>query len=157
MSDGGPDSDADSDPTPDHVRVHYGMSGSVPLQLFEFVFEPAGCYVLDCGAFTPLFGLAAGRHTRRALTLDRAYDDHGLDGLLAHADTVTWLSDGVIERIAVSTGGRFTRPKLTIETHDDAPSRSVRLHDVDAQALHDALADLLGDVRLDYTARPGPL
>jgi hypothetical protein len=136
------------------VRVHYGMSGSVPLQLFVFVFEPAGCYVLDCGAFTPLFGLATGKHTTRALALDRVYEDDGLDGLLACADTVTWLSDEAIERVVVSDGGLFTRPKLTIETRGDAPSRSVRLHDVDTSALHDALVDLVGDARLEYTARP---
>jgi hypothetical protein len=147
----------DAKPGPGHVRVHYGMSGSVPLQLFEFVFEPAGCYVLDCGAFTPLFGLAAGKHTRRARALDRAYDEHGLDGLLVAADTVTWLSGDAIERVAVSDSGRFARPKLTIETRGDAPSYSARLHDVDASALHDALADLVGDARVDDTTRTGLL
>jgi hypothetical protein len=148
---------SETEPGTDHVRVHYGMCGSVPLQLFEFVFEAGGCYVLDCGAFTPLFGLAAGRHTQRARALDRVYDDHGLDGLLAAADTVTWLSGDAIERVVVSDGGRFTRPTLSVETRGDAPSRSVRLHDVDAAALHGALADLVGDARVDYTTRTGLL
>jgi hypothetical protein len=148
---------SDAEPGSGHVRVHYGMCGSVPLQLFEFVFEPAGCYVLDCGAFTPLFGLAAGKHTRRARTLDRVYDEHGLAGLLATADTVTWLSGDAIERVAISGAGRFTRPKLTIETRGDTPSYSARLHDVDASVLHGALADLVGDVRVDDTTRTGLL
>lgn len=130
------------------------MSGSVPLQLFEFVFEARGCYVLDCGAFTPLFGLAAGGHTRRAEALDGAYDEHGLEGLLAVADTVTWLSWEDVDRVVVSDGGWLTRPTLAVETRTDAPSRRVRLHDVDGSAVADALATFLEDVgdpvRLDH-------
>lgn len=133
-----------------HVRVHYGMAGSVPLQLFEFVFEPAGCYVLDCGAFTPLFGLTMGKHTRRATALDTVYDHHGLDGLLAVADTTTWLSWETVKRVGVHDGGRFTRPKLTLETRGDAPSQRVRLHGVDVSDLYESLRALAGDsTRLD--------
>lgn len=142
--------------TTDHVRVHYGMSGSVPLQLFDFVFEPTGCYVLDCGAFTPLFDLAVGRHTRRAAALDAVYDEHGVDGLLASADSVTWLSTAVIERVVLHDGGRFARPKLAVETRDGAPARTVRLHEVDASTVRDALAPLLGGaVRVDLVAGAG--
>lgn len=129
------------------------MSGSVPLQLFDFVFEPAGCYVLDCGAFTPLFGLARGKHTRRAAALDARYDDDGVAGLLAVADTVTWLAWESVHRVVLHDAGWLTRPKLVIETRDDAPSRSVRLHGVDVESVFEALTDVVtGGVRLDRVA-----
>lgn len=133
----------DADPT--HVRLHYGLSGSVPLQLFEFVFEPAGCYVLDCGAFTPLFGLARGKHTERAAALQTAYETRGLDGLLAVADSVTWLPWERVERLTLYTGGWLARPKLTVETGGEISVRPVRLHGVDVQHSYDALSKLVGD------------
>lgn len=145
-----------TDPSNSPVRVHYGMSGSVPLQLYEFVFEPAGCYVLDCGAFTPLFGLTTGRHTRRAAALDEVYDEQGLDGLLAVADTTTWLAWATVARVTLHDGGRFTRPKLTVETRGEAPSRTVRLHGVDAAALADSLRAVVGDsVQFDHVESTG--
>jgi hypothetical protein len=132
------------------------MAGSVPLQLFEFVFEPQGCYVLDCGAFTPLFGLSFGKHTRRAAALDQVYDDHGVVGLLAVADTTTWLAWERIDRVVVSDRGRFTRPKLAIETRGDAPSWSVRLHDVDTAGLAESLRAVVGEsTRLDHVDSTG--
>ena len=147
---------ADEDGDAAHVRVHYGMSGSVPLQLFEFVFEPAGCYVLDCGAFTPLFGLSSGKHTRRAAAVDAVYDDHGLDGLLACADTVQWLSVRTIDRVTLHDGGLVARPKLTIETRGDAPDRAVRLHGADVDAVADALDALVdGAVRVERVEGSG--
>jgi hypothetical protein len=161
MSDPAPardDRDSSPGPDPDHVRVHYGMTGSVPLRLFEFVFEPAGCYLLDCGAFTPLFGLASGGHRRRAAALDAAYADHGVDGLLASADTVTWLSVDRIERVTLHDGGWVARPKLSVATTGDAPARSVRLHGVDVDALADALGTLAGDgLRIDRASGAGLL
>jgi hypothetical protein len=134
-----------------HVRVHYGLSGSVPLQLFDFVFEAGGCYVLDCGAFTPLFGLARGKHTERAAALDGVYDAHGVEGLLGVADSVTWLPWESVSRVALYTGGWFARPKLAIETAVDHAVRPVRLHGVDVQGTYDALVALVDDrVRLDW-------
>lgn len=149
-------SDPEIEPHTTHVRVHYGMAGSVPLQLFEFVFEPAGCYVLDCGAFTPLFGLSMGKHARRAAALDEVYETSGVDGLLAVADTTTWLSWAAIDRVVVHDGGWFTRPKLTLETRGDAPSRRVRLHGVDVPDLYESLKTTVGDsTRLDRVEGSG--
>ena len=128
---------------PSHVRVHYGLSGSVPLQLFEFVFEPGGCYVFDCGAFTPLFGLARGKHTERAAALDAVYDSHGVDGLLGVADSVTWVSAEEIERITLYTGGWLGRPKLSVQTTGEPSVRPVRIHGVDVERVSDGLETLL--------------
>jgi hypothetical protein len=144
-------------PESDHLRVHYGMSGSVPLRLFEFVFEPAGCYVLDCGGFTPMFDLARGRHTRRAAHVDAVYHDHGLAGLLASADTVTWFAWERVERVVLHDGGRFTRPKLRVVTGAETPSPSVRLHDVDVAALSTALERFEERVRVERSAGAGLL
>jgi hypothetical protein len=136
------------------VRVHYGMAGSVPLQLFEFVFEPTGCYVLDCGAFTPLFDLSRGKHTRRAAALDDVYDEHGLDGLLAVADTTTWLPWETVDCVTLNDGSRFTRPKLSVQTRGDAPVWSVRLHGVDTTALADGIAGVVdGATRFEHVER----
>jgi hypothetical protein len=132
-----------TDTDPSHVRVHYGLSGSVPLQLFEFVFEPGGCYVLDCGAFTPLFGLARGKHTERAAALDAVYDTHGVDGLVGVADSVTWVSVAGIERVRLYTGGWLGRPKLALQTTGELSVRPVRLHGVDVERVSDALEALL--------------
>ena len=126
------------------VRVHYGMTGSVPLTLVEFVFEPAGCYVLDCGSFTPLFGLTMGKHTRRAAAVDAVYREDGVGGLLAGANTVTWYAWDAVESIVLHDGGRFTRPKLTLQTRDDVPERAVRLHDVEVSSVYESLAELAG-------------
>ncbi len=146
-----------ADADKEHLRIHYGMSGSVPLHLLEFVFEPAGCYVLDCGGFTPLFDLTRGRHTRRAAQINAVYRDHGLQGVLASADTVTWLAWESVERVVLHDGGRLTRPKLRLVTVEGVPSSSVRLHDVEVDALSTALARFEGRVRVDRVAGAGLL
>lgn len=125
------------------VRVHYGMTGSVPLTLVEFVFEPAGCYVLDCGSFTPLFGLTMGKHTRRAAAVDAAYREDGVDGLLAGANTVSWYAWDAVESVALHDGGRFTRPKLTVQPRDGLPECAVRLHGVEVASVYEALTELV--------------
>lgn len=151
MTDASDPDDAEND----HLRIHYGMSGSVPLRLFEFVFEPAGCYVFDCGGFTPMFDLARGRHTRRAARVDAVYRDDGLAGLLALADTVTWLSWETVERVVLYDGGRFTRPKLQILTGGETPSTSVRLHDVDVESLSASLERVETRVRVERVEGAG--
>ncbi|SHH35928.1 hypothetical protein [Halobaculum gomorrense] len=139
-----PDSDAGTDGSPDaaapdgapemesgievDVHVHFGMTGSFPLQLAELFFASDGVHLAEYGLITPLFGLGAKKHKREATAMRDLFDRYGVDEVLARSRSVTWLSYDSIERVVVNDGGRLGNPRVGVYAVDGT-NNAYRIHD----------------------------
>jgi hypothetical protein len=109
-------------------HIHFGMSGSFPLQLADLFVADDGLYIAEYAYIMPLFGLGTRKHHREANAMQEVYDVHGLDEVLLQADQVMWHSHENVEQIDVYDGGRLGRPKISVHPVV-GQSHVYRLHD----------------------------
>ncbi|WP_248896958.1 hypothetical protein [Haloplanus halobius] len=142
--------------------IHFGMAGSFPLRLADLFFANDGLHIVEYSYITPMFGLGAKKHRREAKAMQSVYDVHGLDEVLLQGDSVYWYNYDAIDRVVLSRGGSFSRPKLTVyPAAESAVSHAYRLHELDdadalASSLHDIAADRSFEVRVESGARFRP-
>lgn len=110
------------------AHIHFGMTGSFPLQIAELFFADDGLYIAEYGYISPFFGLLASKQKREAKAMGAIYDRWGLDAVLVQADYLTWHSYDGLESVEFHSGGRFGRPKITIYPEGDV-SHAYRIHD----------------------------
>lgn len=110
------------------VHVHFGMTGSFPLQLAELFFADDGVHLAEYGLITPLFGLGAKKHEREAAAMAGLYEEYGVDEVKARARSSTWLSYEFLDRVVVSDGGRLGNPRVGMYAVDGT-SNAYRIHD----------------------------
>lgn len=126
-----PDEDIDVDEITTDVEVrahiHYGMSGSFPLQLAEVFFADDGIYIAEYSYISPFFGLLMRKQKRESQAMGAIFERWGLDAVLVQADFFTWHSYDNIESVVFHSGGRFGRDKVTIYPEDDV-SHGYRVH-----------------------------
>lgn len=100
------------------AHVHFAMAGSFPLRMAEFFFTDSGVFVAEYSYIMPLFGLGLKTHHKNADAMAAIYDRYGIDGVLMHGDKLLWFNYGMIDRVALYSGGVIGRPKVTIYAED---------------------------------------